>query len=75
MELFEKIYKDKIWIIDSSIGKSERISVSPTRFFHLMGLDEKDFRNHDSMKTFESVFHLKMIQVQGQFLMLNRRKL
>lgn len=59
MELFEKIYKDKIWIIDSSIGKSERISVSPTRFFHLMGLDEKDFRNHDSMKTFESVFHIE----------------
>ena len=56
MELFERIYKDKIWIIDSSLGKSEKISVSPTRFFHLMGLDEKDFKNPDSMKLFESVF-------------------
>ena len=26
MELFEKVYKDKIWIIDSSIGRSEKIS-------------------------------------------------
>jgi len=56
MELFEKIYKDKIWIIDSSIGRSEKISISPTRFFHLMGFDEKDFKDPDSMKTFESVF-------------------
>ena len=59
MELFEKVYKDKIWIIDSSIGKSERISVSPTRFFHLMGFDEKDFKDPDSMKVFQSVFHSK----------------
>ena len=58
MELFEKVYKDKIWIIDSSIGRSEKISISPTRFFHLMGFDEKDFKDSDSMKAFESVFNL-----------------
>lgn len=57
MELFEKVYKDKIWIIDSSIGRSEKISISPTRFFHLMGFDEKDFKDSDSMKAFESVFN------------------
>lgn len=57
MKLFDKIYKDKIWIIDSSIGKSDKISISSTRFFHLMGLDEKDFKNPDSMKVFESVFY------------------
>ena len=57
MELFEKVYKDKIWIVDSSIGRSEKISISPTRFFHLMGFDEKDFKAPDSMKVFESVFN------------------
>ena len=45
MELYDRLYRDKIWIIDSSIGRTERISISPTRFFHLMGFDEKDFNN------------------------------
>lgn len=56
MELYDKLYRDKIWIIDSSIGRTEKISISPTRFFHLMGLDEKDFKDEASMKLFESVF-------------------
>ena len=33
MELYDKLYRDKIWIIDSSIGRTEKISISPTRFF------------------------------------------
>ena len=56
MELYDRLYRDKIWIIDSSIGKTDKISISPTRFFHLMGLDEKDFKDEDSMRLFESVF-------------------
>ena len=56
MELYDRLYRDKIWIIDSSIGRTERISISPTRFFHLMGLDEKDFKDDVSMRLFESVF-------------------
>lgn len=56
MELYDKLYRDKIWIIDSSIGRTEKISISPTRFFHLMGLDEKDFKDEASMRLFESVF-------------------
>ena len=56
MELCDKLYRDKIWIIDSSIGRTEKISISPTRFFHLMGLDEKDFKDETSMRLFESVF-------------------
>ena len=56
MELYDKLYRDKIWIIDSSIGRTEKISISPTRFFHLMGLDEKDFKDETSMRLFESVF-------------------
>lgn len=56
MELYDRLYRDKIWIIDSSIGRTDKISISPTRFFHLMGLDEKDFKDEDSMRLFESVF-------------------
>ncbi|MBO5530035.1 MAG: hypothetical protein J5970_01395 [Bacilli bacterium] len=56
MELYDRLYRDKIWIIDSSIGRSEKISISPTRFFHLMGLDEKDFKDEESMRVFESIF-------------------
>ena len=56
MKLYDKLYRDKIWIIDSSIGRTEKISISPTRFFHLMGLDEKDFKDETSMRLFESVF-------------------
>ncbi len=56
MKLYDRLYRDKIWIIDSSIGKTDKISISPTRFFHLMGLDEKDFKDEDSMRLFESVF-------------------
>lgn len=56
MELYDKLYRDKIWIIDSSIGRTEKISISPTRFFHLMGLDEKNFKDETSMRLFESVF-------------------
>ena len=36
MELYDRLYRDKIWIIDSSIDRTEKISISPTRFFHLM---------------------------------------
>lgn len=56
MELYDKLYRDKIWIIDSSIGRTEKISISPTRFFHLMGLDEKNFKDETSMRLFESIF-------------------
>ena len=56
MELYDRLYRDKIWIIDSSIGRTDKISISPTRFFHLMGLDEKDFKDETSMRLFESVF-------------------
>ena len=44
MELYDRLYRDKIWIIDSSIDRTEKISISPTRFFHLMGFDEQDFK-------------------------------
>ena len=56
MELYDRLYRDKIWIIDSSIDRTEKISISPTRFFHLMGFDEKDFKDDASMRLFESVF-------------------
>ena len=59
MELYDRMYRDKIWIIDSSIGRTEKTSISTTRFFHLMGLDERDFKDEDSMKLFESVFETK----------------
>lgn len=57
MELYEQLYRDKIWIMDSSLGRSERLVISPTRFFHLMGLDEKDFRKNDNMRKFERMFN------------------
>ena len=45
MELYDRLYRDKIWIIDSSIGKTDKISISPTRFFFFFFLDEKDFKD------------------------------
>ena len=59
MVLYDRLYRDKIWIIDSSIGRTDKISISSTRFFHLMGLDEKDFKDEDSIRLFESVFPVK----------------
>lgn len=56
MELYDKLYRDKIWIMDSSTGRSEKITISPTRFFHLMGLDEKYFEKSDAMREFEKMF-------------------
>lgn len=56
MSLFDCLYRDKIWIIDSSIGRREKISISPTRFFHMVGLDEKDFNTQGNLETFGSVF-------------------
>lgn len=59
MELYEKLYKDKIWIIDSSIGKRERLKISPERFFHLMGFEEKDFSrkyNPGALDKFSSIY-------------------
>jgi hypothetical protein len=57
MDLFDSLYRDKIWIIDSSIGKSEKISISPTRFFHMIGLDEKDFKISGNLDKFSNVFN------------------
>lgn len=59
MELYEKMYKDKVWVIDSSIGRSERIKISPERFFHLMGFEERDFskkENPGAIDKFASIF-------------------
>ena len=49
-ELYEKLYKDKIWLINSNgtddiiIGQA-RIKISPYIFFHLMGFDYKNIIN------------------------------
>ena len=41
MYLYEKLYKDKVFIIDSSIGKKAKVTISSTRLFHILGLEEK----------------------------------
>ena len=48
--LYERLYKDKIWLINSTnlngdmIGQA-RIKMSPYMFFHLMGFDYKNILN------------------------------
>ena len=48
--LYERLYKDKIWLINSTnnngdtIGQA-RIKISPYMFFHLMGFDYKNILN------------------------------
>lgn len=56
MAIFEKLYKDKIWILETSIGQNEKISISKTRFFHLLGFDEKHFYDSESLSKFLSLF-------------------
>lgn len=48
--LYERLYKDKIWLINSTnnIGEeigSAKIKISPYMFFHLMGFDYKNILN------------------------------
>lgn len=48
--LYEQLYKDKVWLINSTnnngdtIGQA-RIKISPYMFFHLMGFDYKNILN------------------------------
>ena len=55
MYLYEKLYKDKVFIIDSSIGKKAKVTISSTRLFHILGLEEKVIKTN--MQEFESVFN------------------
>lgn len=55
MYLYEKLYKDKVFIIDSSIGKKAKVTISSTRLFHILGLEEKVIKAN--MQEFESVFN------------------
>lgn len=41
LHLYDKLYRDKIFLIQSSIGRVEKIAISPTRLFHILGFDEK----------------------------------
>lgn len=49
-ELYEQLYKDKVWLINSTnisgenIGQA-RIKISPYQFFHLMGFDYREKLN------------------------------
>lgn len=54
MHLYEKLYKDRIWVIDSSIGKQARILISPTRLFHILGFEERIIKAN--MDEFKKVF-------------------
>lgn len=55
MYLYEKLYKDKVFIIDSSIGKKAKVTISSARLFHILGLEEKVIKTN--MQEFESVFN------------------
>ena len=55
MYLYEKLYKDKVFIIDSSIGKKAKVTISSTRLFHILGLEEKVIKAN--MQEFENVFN------------------
>jgi len=54
MHLYERLYKDRIWFIDSSIGRQARILITPTRFFHIMGFEERVIK--ENMEEFKKVF-------------------
>lgn len=54
MHLYEKLYKDRIWVINSSIGKQARILISPTRLFHVLGFEERIIKAN--MDEFKKVF-------------------
>lgn len=48
--MYEKLYKDKVWLINSTSNEGEeigsaRIKISPYMFFHLMGFDYKNILN------------------------------
>lgn len=54
MHLYEKLYKDRIWVINSSIGKQARILISSTRLFHVLGFEERVIK--ENMDEFKKVF-------------------
>ncbi len=56
IRLYEINYKDKVWVVNSSIGRKARIVITPDRFFHLMGFVEREIRG-EHLSTFESVFN------------------
>lgn len=46
-QLYEKLYKDKVWLINSTTGEGdfiaqEKIKISPYTFFHLLGFDKRN---------------------------------
>lgn len=58
VELYDKLYRDKILLIKSSIGRNEKITISPARFFHILGFEEKLIvpRNQAGFDEFKRVF-------------------
>lgn len=70
MHLYEKLYKGRIWVINSSIGKQARILISPTRLFHVLGFEERIIKAN--MDEFKSVFPNASVM---QSLMTDRKNL
>ena len=58
VELYDKLYRDKILLIKSSVGRSEKITISPERFFHILGFEEKLIvpKNQAGFDEFKRVF-------------------
>src|SRR5574344_335009 len=61
LELYDKLYRDKILLIQSSIGRLERITISPIRLFHMLGFEEKLIKpsNQSGFEEFSKIFEAK----------------
>ena len=78
-ELFDQIYRDKVWLIETNIGKNVALRITDFKLFHLLGFSQpeikRDFDNirkilptlkFDDVASFSSLYDVLMLFIDNE---------
>lgn len=78
-DLFDQIYRDKIWLIETNIGKNQALKITDFKLFHLLGFSQpeikRDFDNirqilptleFEDIASFDSLYEVLMLFIANE---------
>lgn len=77
--LFDQIYRDKVWLIETNIGKNPALKITDFKLFHLLGFSQpeikRDFDNikkilptlkFEDINSFSSLYNVLMLFIENE---------
>lgn len=84
-DLFDQIYRNRVWLLETNIGKNQALKITDFKLFHLLGFSQpeikRDFDNirqilptlkFEDISSFDSLYDVLMLFIENEKVLIER---